>query len=164
MIHWFIHHPSRLLLELLSFFSQILFSSLRHLIFFMCNALVDYGIFLFLSPLLELLELTNLNVMYNEHTIVGPFLANLSSQILRRIVLRNEEIFKKNYCPLKQLRSLELSNAVFFSDFTAVAEWEVLGTLPSLTNLTLKAIDPALASHWHHAHVTENSNGQTQVF
>jgi hypothetical protein len=111
------------------------------------------------SPLLESLEFTS--IMGDEHIIVRPFLAKYSSQMLCRIVLRNGVMsagfFKKTFVHFKQLQSLELSD--FLSDFTA---WEVLGTLPSLANLTLTAIDPALASGWHHAHATENSNSQTR--
>ena len=52
------------------------------------------------------------------------------------------------------LRSLELSDAVFMSDFTLR---EVLGTLPSLADLTLKVSDPAS----HPAHDAWNSNHQS---
>ena len=124
--------------------STSLFPSLRHLKF--DNYDMD-TIFLFLSPVLESLELTN--IRYREHIIVGPFLARLSSQMLRRIVLHNGEIsanfLKKYIARFKQLRSLEFSDGDFLSDFTA---WEVLGTLPSLANLTMKATKPAPASHW----------------
>ena len=64
------------------------------------------------------------------------------------------DILKKSIFHFKQLRSLELLNAVFMSDFVL---WEVLGTLPSLTNLTLEAIDPES----HHAHAPENLNNHS---
>ena len=56
------------------------------------------------------------------------------------------DILKQSIIRFKQLRSVELSDAVFMSDFGL---WEILGTLPSLANLTLKATDPA--SHPAHA-------------
>jgi hypothetical protein len=114
-------------------------------------------IFLFQSPLLDSLELTNIEGF--EKTIVGPFLATstLSSQMLTRIVLDtgriSVDILKKNIIHFKQLRLLELSVTVFMSDFTL---WEVLGTLPALTDLTLKATDPAS----YPADTTEDPNSQ----
>jgi hypothetical protein len=78
--------------------------------------------------------------------------------MLSRIVIRtgrmSADILKKSFVHFKQLRSLELSDAVFMSDFTL---WEVLGTLPSLANFDLRAFDPAS----HPAHATENSNSQS---
>ena len=134
--------------------STSLFPSLRHLKFDMNDMDI---IFLFLSPLLESLEFTN--IRYNEHTIVEPFLAKLSSQMLRRIVFRNGEMspnfFKKTVVHFKQLRSLELSDAVSMSDFTL---WEIIGALPSLSNLTLKATDSAT----HPARDPESSNSQSR--
>ena len=115
-------------------------------------------IFLFLSPLLHSLTLDKIRGF--ENSVVGPFLATLSSspQMLRRIVLRtgrlSVDIIKNSFVHFKQLRSLELSNAVFMTDFSL---WEFLGTLPSLENLTLEAIDPAS----HPAHAPEHSNSQS---
>ena len=54
----------------------------------------------------------------------------------------------------KHLRFLDLSVENFMSDFVL---WEVLGTLPSLAHLTLKAIDPSS----HPAHAPENSKSQS---
>ena len=65
------------------------------------------------------------------------------------------DILKNSIVHFKQLRSLELSDAVFMSDFVL---WEVLGTLPSLANLTLMAFDPAS----HPADAPENSNNQSE--
>ena len=128
-----------------------LFPSLRHLHYNLDHRSISH-IFLFLSPLLD--SLTLFNIRGFENTIVGPFLATLSSQMLSRIVLRSGWIsvdnFKKIIVRFKQLRSLELSDAVIMSDS---ALWEVLGTLPSLANLTL-AIDPP-------AHAPKNSNSQS---
>ena len=135
--------------------SSAFFPSLRHLRY----ALEDRSIppiFFFLSPFLDSLEL--FDIMDFEDTIVEPFLATLSSQTLSWIVLRDgglsTDILKKIFVHSKQLRSLELSNAVFMSDFTLL---EVLGTLPSLENLTLKAVDPET----HPANAPENSNSQS---
>ena len=115
-------------------------------------------IFLFVSPLLDSLELMNISGF--ENTIVGPFLATLSSspQMLRRIVLdtgrMSADTLKRSIVHFKQLRSLDLSITVFMSDFVL---WEVLGTLPSLADLTLVAIDPES----HPAHAPENSHSQS---
>jgi hypothetical protein len=85
-------------------------------------------------------------------------LATLSSspQMLRRIVLRSGEmsvdILKRSFVHFKELRSLELSDAVFRADFSL---WEVLGTLPSLENFTLE-----VEHEFHPAHTPENSNSQ----
>ena len=65
------------------------------------------------------------------------------------------DILKTSFVHFEQLRSLELSDAVFMSDF---ALWDVLGTLPSLANLTL-AIDPT--RHPAHDPESENSNGRS---
>jgi hypothetical protein len=141
-------HPSTYIRIAQLLQSNPLFPSLRRLTFDMSEMLITYSIFLFLSPLLESLELTS---VHEEHTIVTPILANLSSQMLRRIVIHDGKMsadFLKSFSHFKQLRSLELSN--FSNDFTA---WEVLGTLPSLANLTLNAKD--------HAHAAKNSNSQT---
>ena len=120
--------------------SSALFPSLRRL----CYDLGDPSIpqiFLFLSPLLNSLELFNINGF--EDTIVGPFLATLSSPMLSRVVLRNGamsvDIFKKSVVHFTQLRSLELLDAVFMNGFDL---WKVLGTLPSLANFTLRAVKP----------------------
>ena len=63
---------------------------------------------------------------------------------------------KTSIVHFKQLRSLTLFHAVIMSDFVL---WEVLGTLPSLADLTL-AIDPRCHPA---AHDSENSNGQSGV-
>ena len=111
-------------------------------------------IFLFLSPLLDSLEL--FNFMGSENIIVGPFLAAISPQMLSRIVLcsgrMSGDILKKYIGHFKQLRSLELSYAIDMSDFTL---WEVLGTLPSLANLTF-SLNPEL----HPTPDPENSDSQ----
>jgi hypothetical protein len=150
-------HPSTYIRIAQLLQSNPLFPSLRRLTFDMSEMLITYNIFLFLSPRLESLELTSVN---EEHTIVA-ILANLSSQMLRRIVIHDGKMsadFLKSFAHFKQLRSLELSN--FSNDFTA---WEVLGTLPSLANLTLNAADRTQAySNRHHTHAAENSNSQTQ--
>ena len=112
---------------------------------------------LFLSPFLDSLEL--LNISGYENTIVGPFLAALSSQMLQvsRVVLRDgqmsADILKESIVHFKHLRSLELSDAVSMSDFVLL---ELLGTLPSLENLILKTNDPAS----HPTHAPENSKSQ----
>ena len=59
------------------------------------------------------------------------------------------ETFKKLIVPFKQLRYLELSDAVFMRDFALL---EVIGTLPSLSKLALVATDPAS----HPSHAPEN--------
>ena len=136
--------------------SSPLFPSLRRLYYELSDSRSISHIFLFLSPLLDSFELHDIRGF--ENTIVGPFLATLSSQILSRIVLHNGRMttdnFKQSIVHFKQLRSLELSDAVLMTDFVS---WEVLGTLPSLENLTLKAMDPAS----HPAHAPENSNTQS---
>ena len=55
----------------------------------------------------------------------------------------------------KQLRSIELLDVV--ATPTGFIFWEALGTLPSLANLTLKAIDP----EFDPAYAPDNSNSQT---
>ena len=147
-------HPSTYI-RIAQLQSSALFPSLRRLHYNLDDRSISH-IFLFQSPLLDSLELFNIRGF--ENTIVGPFLATLPSQILSRIVLdtgrMSVDILKKSIVRFKQLRSLELSVTVFMSDFVL---WELLGTLPSLANLTLKAINPAS----HPAHVPENSNSQT---
>ena len=137
--------------------SSALFPSLRHLHYNLDDKFISH-IFLFLSPHLDSLELNNIRGF--ENTIAGPFLASLSSPMLRRIVLRSGrmsvDILKNSILHFKQLRSLELLDAVFMSDFVL---WEVLGTLPSLANLTVEARDPES----HPAHAPENSNSQSGV-
>ena len=135
--------------------SSALFPSLRHLHYF----IDDRSLFLFLSPLLESLELRSVS---NFEYTVRPFLVTLSSQaqILSWIELQHGEMsvdnLKTSIVHFKQLRSLTLFHAVIMSDFVL---WEVLGTLPSLADLTL-AIDPRCHPA---AHDSENSNGQSGV-
>jgi hypothetical protein len=148
-------HPSTYI-RIAQLQSSALFPSLRHLHYHLDDRSISH-IFLFLSPLLDSLTLSNIGGF--ENTIVGPFLANLSSPMLSRIILRtgrmSVDIFKKSIVRFKQLRSICLSDAVFMSDF---ALWEVLGTLPALADLTLKANDPAS----HPVHATENSNSRSR--
>ena len=121
--------------------SSALFPSLCRLSYFLGETSIAH-IFLHLSPLLDSLELFNIKGF--ENTIVGPFLATLSSRMLRQIVLRNGElsldILKKLSVHFKQLRSLELSDAIIMNDLVL---WEIFGTLPSLENLTLVANNSA---------------------
>ena len=142
--------------------SSPLFPSLRRLEYHLYTKCIskNSNIFLFLlSPLLDSLELSNIRGF--ESTIVGPFLATLSSspRMLRRIVLHSGrmpvDILKESIVHFKQLQYLDLSVEIFMGDFVL---WEVLGTLPSLAQLTLKAIDPAS----HPAHAPENSNSQSR--
>jgi hypothetical protein len=148
-------HPSTYLrIAQLQSSESALFPSLRHLHYNLGNkSIPPIHIFLFLSPLLHSVTLYNFSDF--ENTIVGPFLASLSSPMLSHIGLRygqmSVDIFKKYIVHFKQLRSLELSYAVFMSDFTLLG---IIGTLPSLANLTLKAVDPAS----HPAHDAENIN------
>ena len=122
--------------------SAALFPSLRQLDFYF-NESFGSHIFLFLSPLLDSIELYNISGF--EDAIVGPFLATLSKspQMLRRIVLDSGrmpmDILKESFVHFKNLRSLKLLNAVFMADFSL---WEVLGTLPSLENLNMEIDDP----------------------
>jgi hypothetical protein len=136
--------------------STALFPSLRRLHYYLDEDFISH-IFLHLSPLLHSLELFNIRGF--ENTIVQPFLATLSSPMIRHIVLRNGELsvdtFKKSFVHFKLLQSLELFNAVSISDFGL---WEVLGRLPSLENLTLVVNDPAT----HPTHAPENSNSQSR--
>ena len=145
-------HPSTYL-RIAQLQSSALFPSLRHLIYRLEDSSVSH-IFLFLSPLLDSISLINIRGF--ENTVVRPFLAALSSPTLRRIVLSSGQMsvdtFKTSILHFKQLRSLELSDAVFMNDFGL---WKVLGTLPYLANLTLD-IDPTC----HPAH-DENSNSQS---
>jgi hypothetical protein len=77
-------HPSTYI-RLAQLPSSSLFPALRHLYYDLDH--VSSHIFLFLSPLLESLELFSIKGF--ENTIVGPFLASLSSQILSRIGLHS---------------------------------------------------------------------------
>ena len=76
--------------------------------------------------------------------------------MLSRIVLRDGEmtvdLLQKSICHFKQLRSLELYDAILMSDLSLL---EVLGTLPSLENFTLRTNDP------YPAYAPENSSSQT---
>ena len=150
-------HPSALV-RIAQLQPSGLFPSLRHLSYTLTLISISH-IFLFLSPLLDSLELDNIRDLGN--TFVGPFLATLSCspQMLRRIVLSSGRMsvdtLKRSTVNFKHLRSLELLDAVLLRDFSL---WEVLGTLPSLENLTLVDNDPASASHPRHD--PENSNSQ----
>ena len=134
--------------------SSALFPSLRHLYYDLDDRSISH-IFLFQSPLLDSFELINIRGF--ENAIVGPFLATISPQMLTRIVLRSGrmtvDILKRYIVHFKQLRSLELSDAVSTNNFVL---WEIVGTLPFLANFTLKAIDPES----HPAHAPEKSNSQ----
>ena len=148
-------HPSTYL-RIAQLQSSALFPSLRHLHYELEDSSKSH-IFLFISPLLDSITLHDIGGF--ENTIVGPFLATLqaSSPMLRRIVLNSGQMsvdtLKKSIPHFKQLRSLELSDAVFMDDFGL---WEVLGTLPSLANLFLD-IDPSR----HPTHDPEDSNSQS---
>jgi hypothetical protein len=140
--------------------SSALLPSLRHLHYNLSNTSIsDYHIFFFQSPLLGSIEFIDIKGL--EKTIVGPFLTTLPSQLLSRIVLRSGQlsvdILKRSIVHFKQLRTLELLDGVFMSDF---ALWEVLGTLPCLENLVLRAVDPA--SHPAHSQDLENSYGRSK--
>ena len=78
-------HPSTYL-RIAQLQSSALSPSLRHLDCYLDDRSIS-NIFLFLSPLLESLELSNMGGF--ENTVVGPFLATLSSQaqMLSRIDL-----------------------------------------------------------------------------
>ena len=141
--------------------SSALFPSLRHLHYHL-NGMSISHIFLHLSPLLDTLTLENIGGF--ESTAVGPFLATLSSssQMLRRIVLNTTGdmlvgVFEKYFISFKHLRSLELSCAIFKTNSLLV----VLGTLPSLENLTLVANNPASLPSPTPTHAPENSNCQS---
>ena len=148
-------HPSTYI-QIAQLQSSVLFPSLRRLLYHLSPNDMSISLFLFVSPLLYSLEFYNIKGI--EKTIVGPFLATLSFQMLSRIVLHNRQmsadILKKFFVHSKQLRSLELLNAVFMSDFGLL---EIVSRLPSLENFTLDARDPAS----HPAHAPENSNSQS---
>ena len=146
-------HPSTYL-RIAQLQSSALFPSLRDLHYELDDSSKSH-IFLFQSPLLDSISLHEIEGF--ENTVVGPFLATLSSPTLRRITLSSGRMsvntFKTSIYHFKQLRSLELLDAVFMDDFGL---WEVLGTLPSLTKLNLD-INPS----YHPAHDPENSNGHS---
>ena len=77
--------------------------------------------------------------------------------MLNRIVLRSgliaADVLENSIVHFEQLRSLELSDAVLMRDF---ALFEVLGALPILENLTLKATEPTSFPVYDNP---ENSNG-----
>ena len=106
-------HPSTYF-QIAQLQSSTLFPSLRHFEFHFTESSSTH-IFLFMSPLLDSPELYNITGL--ENTVVGPFMATLSSspQMLRRIVLNDGQmsvdILQKYFVHFKQLRSLELSNA-----------------------------------------------------
>ena len=135
--------------------TSTLFPSLRHLECYFGDKTIP-PITLFLSPRLDSLSFHYIGGF--ENTAVEPFLATLSSspQMLTRIVLNSGrmsgEFLKNSFVHFKQLRTLQFSDAVLMTDFSL---WEVLGTLPSLKNLTLAAEDPE--SHPAHAPVNSNS-------
>ena len=138
--------------------SSPLFPSLRRLELYFTESFGSH-VFLFLSPLLDSLEFRDDSGRGFEHTAAGSFLATLSRspQMLRRIVLSGRmpvEIFKNYFIHFKQLRSLELLDAVFMTDFSL---WEVLGTLPSLEILNMEFNDPES----YPVHAPENSNYQS---
>ena len=147
-------HPSTYL-RIAQLQLSIHFPSLRQLRFVLGDTSKSHAsLSSFLLPLLDSVELVNIRRF--EDIIVGPFLASLSSQMLSRIVLQNGQMsvgtLKKSIAHFKHLRSLELSDAFFMSDFSL---WEVLGTLPYLANFTLKAFN--LASHPTDAPANSNS-------
>jgi hypothetical protein len=153
-------HPSTYLriAQLLSSAST-LFPSLRHLEYDLDDRSISH-IFLFLSPFLESLKLDSSDFIGDfGNTILGSFLATLSPQMLSRIVIRFARmpvgILKTSIVHFKRLRSLELYDAVFMSDFVL---WEVLGTLPSLADLNLTILPPCPM------HDSENSNGVPKYF
>ena len=140
--------------------SSALFPSLRHLHYNLSHASIsDSHIFFFQSPLLDSLEFVNIKGF--ENTIVGPFLASLSSQVLSRIVLRSGQlpmdILKNSIAHFEQLRSLELSDAVLISDCSL---WVDLGTLPCLESFTFVASDPAS----YPVHPPESQSGDPNYF
>ena len=132
-----------------------LFPSLRRVHCYLEDRSISH-IFLFQSPLLDSLSLTNIGGF--ENTVVGPFFATLSSspQMLTRIVLdsgrMSVDFFKESIIHFKRLQFLSVE--VFMIDSSL---WEILGTLPSLKTLTLKANDPES----HPVHAPENSNSQS---
>ena len=150
-------HPSTYI-RITQLQSSALFPSLRHLEYNLNDGNVSH-IFLFLSPLLDMLTFHNIGGF--ENAIVEPFLATLSSksQMLTRIFLHSGKIsvdnLKNSIVHFKQLRSLEFDCIqVPTSNF---ALWEVLGTLPSLANLSVKY--SKFVSHPMHA--PEKSNSQS---
>ena len=64
------------------------------------------------------------------------------------------DILENCFVHFKQLRSVEIMNAVLMTDFGL---WEVLGTLPSLENLIMEIND----AESHPAHAPGNSNRQS---
>ena len=113
-------HPSTYI-RIAQFQSHGLFPSLRHLEFYFTEGFGSH-IFLFLSPLLDSLELYNISGF--ENTLVGPFLATLSSspQMLRRFVLDSGRMVAdilKDY--FVHFRSVEISNPALMADFSI---WE----------------------------------------
>ena len=152
-------HPSTYL-RIAQLQPSAFFPCLRHLRYVLGDTSKSHTLHSnFLSPLLDSIELVNIRGF--EDTIVGPFLATLSSesQMLSRIVLHNGQMsvdtMKNSIVHFKHLRSLELSDAVVMNDFVM---WEVLGTLPYLANLSLKAFNPATYSSSSHAPAESNSH------
>ena len=140
-----IHFLTYLRIAQLEVEPSALFPCLRHLRYIFGDTSKSPTFHLrFPSPLLDSIELVNIRGL--EDTIVGSFLATLpsESQMLSRIVLQNGQMsvdtLKKSIVHFKHLRSLELLDTVFMSDFEL---WEVLGTLPYLAKLSLAAFDPA---------------------
>jgi hypothetical protein len=144
-------HPSTTYFRIAQPQSSTLLPSLRHLRYSLGPRSISH-LFFFLSPSLESLEFTNIAGFEN---LVEHFLATLPSPMLSRIVLRagrmSVDTFEKSIVQFKQLRSVELSNAALINDFLLR---EVLGTLPSLANLTL-AINSAV-------YVAENSTRENE--
>ncbi|KAF8816027.1 hypothetical protein BYT27DRAFT_7333574 [Phlegmacium glaucopus] len=138
--------------------SSALFPSLRHL----CCSLEAGStshVFLFLSPSLELLELTN--TAGSENTLLGLVLDTLASPMLKRIVLRNGWLScstLESIAQFRQLRSLELAPSDTVYD---PASWEVIGTLPFLVNLTLKVINSQAERQPHWGYTWEGSNNKS---
>ncbi|KAF8801987.1 hypothetical protein BYT27DRAFT_7244930 [Phlegmacium glaucopus] len=139
--------------------SSALLPSLRHLCYSLkARSTSTSHIFLFLSPSLESLELTN--TTDSENTLVQSFLDTVSSPVLKRIVLHTRRLSSstlKTIAKFKQLRTLELVplDTVYDS-----ASWEVIGTLPSLANLTLKVISSQAERQSHLGDVWKGSNSE----
>ena len=137
--------------------SSALLPSLRHLHYNLGEPSIPH-IFLFLSPLIDSVELFNIDGF--EDTVVGSFLATLPSEcpMLSRMVLRagdlSADVLKRSIVHFNQLRTLELFDAVYMDNF---ALWETLGTLPSLVNFTLRTLDP----HPMPAFKSSSSTGQS---
>ena len=145
-------HPSTYL-RIGQLCSPALFPSLRHLSYSLNpNEMPIFHIFLHIaSPLLDSLELYE--ITYAENTIIGPFFASLSSPMLRHITLCEGYLSGDiSIAHFKQLRSIELFDAVAARNFVL---WEALGTLPTLEDLTVVDHSPLLL------HVSENSNSQS---